>query len=79
MKAHNKAFGQVIRDLRMGKKHSQEELAFISGYDRTYISRLELGNQSPTLDTIMVLCQSLDIDFIQLASRVDAIMKEVNQ
>lgn len=79
MKAHNRAFGQVLRDLRMGKKQSQEELAFISGYDRTYISRLEQGNQSPTLDTIMVLCQSLGIDFIELASRVDAIMNEADQ
>lgn len=75
-KPHNKAFGKAIRELRNGKNLSQESLAFDAGFDRTYISLLELGQKSPTLDTIMALCGALDIDLAQLASRVEAIMKE---
>lgn len=75
MNSHNKAFGQAIRELRKGKNQSQESLAFDAGFDRTYISLLELGQKSPTLDTIMALCGALDIGLAQLASRVEAIMR----
>lgn len=76
MALHNKAFGQAVRELRRGKKQSQETLGFNAGLDRTYISLLELGNKSPTLDTIMALCCALDVSLAQLASRVEAIMTE---
>lgn len=76
MKPHNKAFGKAIRELRTLKKQSQEALAFDAGFDRTYISSLELGQKSPTLDTIMALCAALDVELSQLASRVDELMTE---
>lgn len=76
MKSHNKAFGQAVRELRRGKGQSQESLAFAADFDRTYISLLELGQKSPTLDTIMALCSALDVGLAQLASRVEAIMRE---
>lgn len=76
MTSHNKAFGQAIRELRRSKNQSQETLAFDAGFDRTYISLLELGHKSPTLDTIMALCSALDVSLAQLASRVEAIMRE---
>lgn len=76
MKPHNKAFGLAIRELRKSQNQSQESLAFDAGFDRTYISLLELGQKSPTLDTIMSLCRSLDVSLTQLASRVEEIMRE---
>ena len=75
-KSHNLAFGQTIRERRKAKNLSQEALAFDAGFDRTYISLLELGSKSPTLDTIMALCRALDIEFAQLALRVQAIVRE---
>lgn len=76
MKSHNNAFGQAIRELRRGRNQSQESLAFDAEFDRTYISLLELGQKSPTLDTIMALCGALNVSLTQIASRIEAIMRE---
>lgn len=72
MKQHNKAFGKALRSLRTTRGHTQETLAFEAGLDRTYVSLLELGSRSPTLDTIMLLCAALDVPFSQFASMVEA-------
>ena len=78
MKSHNKAFGIALRELRNRKNKSQETLAFDAGFDRTYISLMELGHKSPTLDTMTALCMSLDISLTQLANRIEEIMRENN-
>lgn len=76
MKPHNSAFGKAIRETRKSKKMSQESLAFDAELTRNYISLLENGRKSPTLDTIVALCRILDISLVQVASRVEAIMNE---
>lgn len=73
-KRHNLAFGAVIRETRLRLGLTQEELGFESDLDRTYISLLERGKRSPTLDTTIALCQALDVTFSQLAIRVEAVM-----
>ena len=40
------AFGKVLREIRMEKSLSQEELAHVCGLDRTYISLMERGKGS---------------------------------
>lgn len=72
MKNHNKAFGAVLRSIRKRRGHTQETLAFESGLDRTYISLLELGQRSPTLDTIVMLCRALRVSLSEIASEVEA-------
>lgn len=57
---------------------SQEALAFDAGLDRTYISLLELGRKSPTLDTILALCQAMKLQFSELALEVEAIIESDN-
>lgn len=79
MKSHNKAFGQAIRELRYRNHKSQEAVAFEAGFDRTYISRLELGHKSPTLDTITAICNALGVRLVQVASRVEEIMSECDE
>lgn len=61
MRPHNKALGLIIRELRKNRSLTQETLAFRSGLDRTYISLIELGQRSPTLDTLFDLCAALNI------------------
>lgn len=72
MTAHNKAFGKTLRTLRKAHGYTQETLAFESGLDRTYVSLLELGSRSPTLDTMMTLCGALNVSLSQLAQKVEA-------
>lgn len=71
-----KAFGKVLRELRVQRCRTQEALAFDSGLDRTYISLLELGRRSPTLDTMLALCGALDVSLSALASHIEEVMQD---
>lgn len=75
MKSHNKAFGKALREMRKARKMTQEALAFECGLDRTYISLLELGSKSPTLDTVAVLCKALGTSFTSFAIRMDELLE----
>ncbi|MFZ4440114.1 MAG: helix-turn-helix domain-containing protein [Syntrophales bacterium] len=65
-----KAFGLVLRRLRQGCGLSQEALGFESGYHRTYISLLERGRKSPSLQTLFNLSGALKIDPAELIRQV---------
>lgn len=51
--------GNELRRLREQARFSQEELAFRAGLHRTYISLLERGLKSPTIDTLFRLADAL--------------------
>lgn len=61
-------FGEVLREIRLENKFSQEELAFKCGLDRTYISLLERGKRKPTITTVFILAEALMISPTQLIS-----------
>ncbi|MBP8275912.1 MAG: helix-turn-helix transcriptional regulator [Propionivibrio sp.] len=75
MKKHNRAFGKALREIRKEKGYTQETLAFECELDRTYISLLELGRNSPTLDTLLALSRALGIPLSVLAARIEAKMR----
>ena len=79
IKKHNKAFGNVLRKLRKGKKFSQEYLGFEACLTRAYISLLERGLRSPTLDTLMALCAPLGVSLTFLASQIEAELERVHE
>lgn len=74
---HNLAFGKALRSLRKTGIHTQESLAFEANLDRTFISLLELGERSPTLDTIMALCGALGISLSSLAMAVESELRKI--
>jgi transcriptional regulator with XRE-family HTH domain len=53
------AIGQILRRKREALKISQEELAARAGVDRSYISILERGLKSPTIEMLERICESL--------------------
>ena len=53
------AFGQLLRKYRLRQKMSQEALAARSGYERAFISLIELGKTNPSLRSIFDICGSL--------------------
>ncbi len=58
----------VIKRKRLQKGLSQEELAFSSGLDRTYISGVERGIRNLTINSLEAIIKGLDIskkDFLQ--------------
>jgi transcriptional regulator with XRE-family HTH domain len=67
-----KAFGIALHCLRQDCGLSQEDLGFKSGYHRTYISLLERGKKSPSLQTIFRLSEALNIDPSELIKQVQS-------
>jgi transcriptional regulator with XRE-family HTH domain len=65
------AFGEVIRELRLEKDLSQEDLALAADRHRTYISLLERGRNSPSLRTIFRLAEVLGVKPSELLDRVE--------
>jgi transcriptional regulator with XRE-family HTH domain len=70
------AFATVLRDLRTQKKVSQENLAFLSGLDRTYISLLERGKRQPTLTSLFSISKALDMTLVEFTT---ALEKKINE
>ena len=56
-----KRFGDKVRELRIKKGLSQEQLAELSGLHRTYISSLELGKRNVSLINIFALAKALSV------------------
>jgi transcriptional regulator with XRE-family HTH domain len=51
--------GSVLRAKRKKLGVSQEKIAEIAGVDRTYVSILERGLKSPTVETLEKICAAL--------------------
>ncbi|WP_342421470.1 helix-turn-helix transcriptional regulator [Paenibacillus sp. FSL E2-0178] len=64
-------FGQVLRTIRKKQKMSQENLAFQSNLDRTYISMLERGVHQPTLNSLLSLAGALNMKASELVKLVE--------
>ena len=65
------AFGRVLRRLRTAAELTQEKLGFDAGLRRTYISILELGEQQPTLTTILKLAKALGCSAAEIVAAVE--------
>lgn len=56
------AIGKRIKELRIiTNDYSQEQLADIIGWDRTYISRVESGKQNITIENLNEICNALGV------------------
>lgn len=53
-------FGERVRQLRLAKGWSQEELAVRAGLHSTYIGGIERGERNLGLDNIIKLARALD-------------------
>lgn len=70
-----KTFGDVLREARKQKGLSQEKLAFETGFDRTFISRMERGVTQPSLVSILTIAQALGISAADLVSALEEKLK----
>lgn len=60
--------------MRKEKGLSQERLALDSGLDRTYVSLIEPGSQSPTIRTVVKLASVLQVKPSEIVLRMEALM-----
>lgn len=65
------SFGKVLRQLRIKACMTQEQLGFEANLRRTYISILELGQQQPTLTTILKISSALGVRAGDLVNQVE--------
>ncbi|HHI1635127.1 TPA: helix-turn-helix domain-containing protein [Escherichia coli] len=61
-----KVFGEKLRRIRMEKNISQENLAFLSGLDRTYVSGIERGKRNVSLVNINKIALALNVEIKEL-------------
>ena len=66
-----KSFGQALRELHHQRKLAREQLGFDTGFDRTYISLLERGIQSPTIRTVVRLAAVLKVSPSEMIRRME--------
>ena len=69
-------FGDVLKQARKEKGISQEQLAFDSNLDRSYISKLETGVYQPSISTIFAVSEVLGIKPADLIEKVYLIQKQ---
>ena len=62
----NVRLGENLRALRVERGLTQEGLAEMLEYDRTYVAGVERGERNLTLDTMTVLAGKLGIDPLEL-------------
>lgn len=55
-------FSKNLKKYRIKKKLSQEKLAELCLFNRTYISSLERGIRTPSLKSIEIISKILEID-----------------
>jgi transcriptional regulator with XRE-family HTH domain len=55
-------FGNRLKELRLKKNLSQEELGAVAGLDRTYVSSCERGQRNISLVNIVKLADALKVE-----------------
>ena len=56
-----KGFGKRLRELRMERGLSQEQLADLAGLHRNYIGNIERGENGIGIDNIVLLARTLKV------------------
>jgi transcriptional regulator with XRE-family HTH domain len=65
------AFGQTLRDYRLERGVSQEQLGFELDSGRTYVSELERGQRAPTLRWLFRVARWLGVRPSEIIGRVE--------
>jgi len=60
------ALGEAIRRIRLSKDISQEKLALLAEVDRSYVGRVERGDNNVAILTLTKLAKALDISVASL-------------
>lgn len=61
----NKKIASRIKQLRIDKGITQEEMSFDLNASHSYMSRIEMGQHSPSIETIQKICDVLEISLAE--------------
>lgn len=71
-----RAFGKTIRDLRKRAGIAQETLALEANVSRRYMSGLEQGRHTPTLEVVCRLLATLKMNWAEFGRYFDIHLRE---
>lgn len=60
------ALGNAIRDVRKQQGVSQEKLALLAGVDRSYMGRVERGDNNVALLTLLKIGEALNVSLADI-------------
>ena len=60
------SLGEAIRRVRLKQEISQEKLALMAGVDRSYVGRVERGDNNVAVLTLLKIAQALDVSLKDL-------------
>ena len=63
--------GEELRRARLNAGLTQEELAFRAEISRNYVSLLELGEKSPTVQVFLRICRAMGIKASKIIARIE--------
>jgi len=63
------ALGKAIREVRLSKGISQEKLALLADVDRSYVGRVERGDNNVAVLTLVRLATALDLSVAKLMQK----------
>jgi transcriptional regulator with XRE-family HTH domain len=58
---HRRVLGETVRSTRTGCGYSQEKLAEKAGLSTVFISRIERGIESPSVDLLVKIAKALGV------------------
>ena len=73
-----KDIGRAIKKVRTARGMTQVELSQKAGVDDSYVSMLERGMRNPTIDTLLSICDALDITLFMLTLHAGTDIVEIH-
>ena len=67
----NAAFGRRLVEIRKAKGFTQEQLAYASGIDRSYVGKIERGHVNLTVKKLYILAHCLNCHPSELLPEID--------
>jgi ribosome-binding protein aMBF1 (putative translation factor) len=67
----DRVLGQVVKEIRLSKNLSQEKLAELGEFERSYISKVETGARSIQFITVVRLANALEIKPSELVKKFE--------
>jgi transcriptional regulator with XRE-family HTH domain len=71
METLQERFGKRVRELRLIRGFSQEELAHRAAMHRTYLGGIERGERNPSLKNIEAIAVALNVTLSELFSFIE--------
>ena len=63
-------FGKILKQMRLKRELTQEELSDLAGIHRTYVAGIEGGHRNPSLKNIVRLANALGVKTEELFNKL---------